>query len=103
MEEISPKSRLTTTLLAVFLGVFGIHRFYLDKTRTAVGMLVLGIAGSSILGIALSVRFYSINLSAPVIGAAIIFIAVGIWALVDFIFAVSGKMRDREGRLIKKW
>ena len=103
MEEISPKSRLTTTLLAAFLGAFGVHRFYLEKTETAVGMLILGIAGSSILGIALSVRFYSINLSAPVIGAAITFITVGIWALVDFIFAVSGKMKDKEGKLIKKW
>lgn len=103
MEEISPKSRLTTTLLAVFLGVFGIHRFYLDKTRTAVGMLVLGIAGSSILGTVLSVRFYSIDFGATIVSAAIVLIAVGTWAFVDFIFTVSGKMRDREGRLIKKW
>ena len=103
MEEISPKSRLTTTLLAIFLGAFGAHRFYLDKTRTAVGMLSLGIAGSSILGIVLSVRFYSIELIAPTIGAAIVFITVGIWALVDFIFIVSGKMKDEEGKLIKKW
>jgi len=28
---------------------------------------------------------------------------VGIWALIDFIFAVSGKMKDKEGRLIKNW
>jgi len=28
---------------------------------------------------------------------------LGIWALVDFILAVSGQMRDKEGRLITKW
>jgi len=28
---------------------------------------------------------------------------LGIWALVDFIFAVSGHMKDKEGRLIKNW
>ena len=28
---------------------------------------------------------------------------LGIWALVDFIFAVAGIMKDKEGRLIKKW
>jgi TM2 domain-containing membrane protein YozV len=28
---------------------------------------------------------------------------LGIWALVDFIFAVSGKMKDKEGKLITKW
>ena len=27
----------------------------------------------------------------------------GIWALVDFIFAVCGIMKDKEGRLIKNW
>jgi len=37
MEEISSKSRLTATLLAVFLGVFGAHRIYLEKTLSAVG------------------------------------------------------------------
>jgi len=27
----------------------------------------------------------------------------GIWALIDFIMAVAGKMRDKEGRLITNW
>jgi len=27
----------------------------------------------------------------------------GIWALVDFIFAVAGLMKDKEGRLITNW
>jgi TM2 domain-containing membrane protein YozV len=28
---------------------------------------------------------------------------LGIWTLIDFIFAVSGNMKDKEGKLIKKW
>jgi TM2 domain-containing membrane protein YozV len=28
---------------------------------------------------------------------------LGIWALIDFIIAVIGSMRDKEGRLIKNW
>ncbi len=28
---------------------------------------------------------------------------LGIWALIDFIYAVSGNMRDKEGKLIKNW
>ena len=29
--------------------------------------------------------------------------SLGIWALVDFIMAVSGSMTDNEGRLVKSW
>ena len=111
MEEVSAKSRLTTTLLAAFLGVFGIHRMYLDRTRTAIVMLILGIAGCSIFGIYFSViSYYRIDLSAyhidfdmlP-ISAIVTFIVVGAWAFVDFIFAVTGHMKDRDNRPIKKW
>jgi len=72
MEEISPKSRLATTLFAFFLGEFGAHRFYLGKIGTAIAMLIT-------LG------------------------GLGIWATVDFILAVAGIMKDKEGRLIKNW
>ncbi len=39
-EVISPKSRLATALFAGFLGHFGIHRFYVGKTGTAILMLL---------------------------------------------------------------
>jgi TM2 domain-containing membrane protein YozV len=110
MEEVSAKSRLTTTLLAAFLGVFGIHRMYLDRTKTAIVMLTLGIAGCSIFGIYFSVMSYRIDLSAYYIdfdmlpiSASVTFIVVGAWAFVDFIFAVTGRMKDRDNRPIKKW
>ncbi len=87
--DISPKSRLAITLLAFFLGTLGVHRFYLGKIGTAVGMLILGIVGWATIWI---------------FGLGFIFLtAVGIWALIDFIFAVSGRMRDTEGKLIEKW
>ena len=89
MEEISPKSRLATVLLACFLGIFGAHRFYIGKTRTAIVMLILSVF------YLVTVRFW---------GTVIISMAVvGFWALIDFIFAVSGIMKDKEGRLIKNW
>lgn len=36
----SPKSRLAAGLLAWFLGVFGIHRFYVGKVGTGILMLL---------------------------------------------------------------
>ncbi len=90
--DISPKSRLATTLLAWFLGIFGAHRFYVGKTRTAIIMLLLGIAGFA--------TTYGIYVS--VVGAMCL-LTVGIWAFIDFIFAVTGRMRDKEDKLIRKW
>ena len=86
--DISPKSRLATTLLAFFLGIFGGHRFYVGKTGTAIVMLVLSIIGFATLWLLVG---------------TIVLIAVGIWALVDFIFAVAGHMRDKGGKLIQRW
>ena len=89
MEEISSRSRLATVLLTCFLGIFGTHRFYIGKTRTAIVMLIMSILYLT------TVRFW---------GIVIISLAmVGLWALIDFIFAVSGIMKDKEGKLIKKW
>ena len=89
IERISPKSRLAATLLAWFLGEFGAHRFYLGKIGTAVIMLILGILGWA------TVWIWGIGL--------IFLIPVAIWALIDFIFAVSGSMKDKDGMPIKNW
>ena len=85
---VSPKSRLAATLLAFFLGEFGAHRFYTGKIGTAVVMLVLAIIGIATVWFLVGIAFL---------------VAVGIWALVDFIFAVSGNMKDSAGRPIKNW
>ena len=87
--EISPKSRLAVALLAIFLGFFGVHRFYLDKSASAVIMLVLGIAGWCTMWL---------------LGAGLLFlIAVYLWALVDCVITVSGRMQDGAGRAVKNW
>ena len=70
--EVSPKSRLIVTLLAWFLGVLGVHRFYLGKIGTGILMLIT-------LG------------------------GLGIWALIDFIMAIAGMMKDKDGKVIQRW
>ncbi len=95
--EVSPKSRLAATLLAWFLGVFGAHRFYLGKIGSAIGMLVLSVIYFA------SFFFWAAGWwGVAVFGYACI-TAVGIWAFIDFLIAVTGNMKDSEGRLIKNW
>jgi TM2 domain-containing membrane protein YozV len=72
MEEISPKSRLATSLFAFFLGELGIHRFYLGKIGTAI-LMIITVGG------------------------------LGIWVLIDFIMAIAGIMKDKDGKVIKSW
>ena len=103
LNKISPKSRRVTALLAIFLGVFGIHRFYLEKVPTAYIMLGLGIAGCSVLGVMQSVHSYRIDSGKFLIAGIAIFAAVGVWAIVDFGLTVIGNMKDKDGRQIKKW
>jgi len=71
-QEVSPKSRAAVALFAWFLGVFGVHRFYLGKIGTGIIMLLT-------------------------------FGGFGIWALIDFIMAVAGVMKDKDGKPITKW
>jgi len=88
MENISPKSRLATTLLAFLLGQFGAHRFYLGKYGTAVTMLVLAVAGYLTQWLVIGYAFLGL---------------VWLWNVIDFVLAVAGIMRDKQGRLIKNW
>jgi TM2 domain-containing membrane protein YozV len=89
MNEISPKSRLATILLAWFLGTFGLHRFYIGKIGTGLVILILGIAGWA---------------TTWLVGFGYILITlVGIWVFVDFLIALFGAMKDSEGRPIKNW
>ena len=91
MEEISSRSRLVTALLAfpLSLGIFGSHRFYIGKTRTAIVMLILSIV------YLVTVRFWG--------SAVISLVVVLLWALIDFLFAVFGIMKDEEGKPIQDW
>lgn len=77
-EKISPKLRLPTFLFAFFLGMLGVHRFYVGKVGTGVFQLILTLT---------------------VIGA----IASGVWVFIDWVTILSGAFRDADGLKIVKW
>jgi TM2 domain-containing membrane protein YozV len=103
---MSNKSRAATAVLAFFLGTLGIHRFYLGKVNTGLAMLLLGIGGwvLIVLGIVTAAATQSIGgmLALGIIGYILIS-AVGLWAFIDFIIALVGGFRDREGNQVKNW
>jgi TM2 domain-containing membrane protein YozV len=86
--DVSSKSRLAIVLLAFFLGHFGAHRFYIGKIGTAVAMLILTIVGYATIWLLFGFIFLG---------------AVWIWNLIDFIMAIIGSMKDKDGKPITKW
>lgn len=74
--NVSPKSRVATTLLCVLPATL--------VCVNGVHRFYLGKIGTGILML--------LTLG-----------GLGIWTTIDFVFAVSGLMKDKEGRLIKKW
>jgi TM2 domain-containing membrane protein YozV len=73
---VSSKSRLVTTLLCILPA------------------WLVGVAGIH--------RFYLGKIGTGIL-MLITLGGLGIWTLIDFIFAVSGNMKDKEGKLITKW
>lgn len=71
---VSEKSRLAALLLCLFLGVLGIHRFYVGKIGTGILMIILMFTG---------------------IGE--------IWLLIDFIMIIAGVFSDKKGYKVSVW
>ena len=71
--NVSPKSWLVTLLLCLFLGIIGIHRFYVGKIGTGILMILLLMTGVS-----------------------------AIWAIIDLILIILGKFKDKQGLLITR-
>ena len=81
------KSTGLAYVLWFFLGSLGAHRFYLGRTGSAVGMLVLFILGW---------------MTVWALGLGLIFlIPLGIWLLVD-IFLIPGMVTQQNDRLINQ-
>ncbi len=71
------KQKLVAGLLALFLGTYGVHNFYLGYTKKAVIQLVCTIVG--------------LVTSIIVIGFFVV-LGIAIWALVEAIMIFTGKI-----------
>ncbi len=82
-----PKSAVAAGLLQLFLGTFGVGRFYIGDTGTAAAQLVLGLVGIFFLAFC----FIGIWILIP----------LWIWTFVDAIMMFTGSVTDAYGRKLQ--
>jgi TM2 domain-containing membrane protein YozV len=84
---LSDKSATTAGLLQLFLGVFGIGRFYIDSTQIAIAQLCVGLFGFVFTLFCL--------FGFPVLLGSVA------WAVVDAIMMFTGSVKDNYGRKLR--
>ena len=77
-ENVSERKVLVAFLLAWFIGLLGIHRFYAGRTGSGIVMLLLTLTLAGV-------------------------IVTSIWVLVDLIILACGNFRDGDGLMMKDW
>lgn len=96
--NISPKSRLVAMLLALFIGSFGAHNFYLGKQSLAISQLII-----FLISMIFMFGYMSTGLIIYMAIYTIATLVVGIWVLVDFIFIIVGNAKDKDGKPVTRW
>ena len=84
---LSDKSAATAGLLQLFLGLFGVGRFYIDSTQIAIAQLCVGVFG-------LAFTMFCL-FGFPVLLGSIA------WAIVDAIMMFTGSVTDNYGRKLR--
>jgi TM2 domain-containing membrane protein YozV len=87
--------------LALFLGWLGIHRFYLGRWTTGSIMLAIWMLRWVLLRIGSMIGWMSFNRALTfatfIDGAAKARDLVIIWALIDFVLILTGRLKDGQG------
>lgn len=113
--EVSPKSGIACSILCLFLGGFGVHRFYAGRIISAVILLLITVINIilCIIMMALSswdvgifnIPFFNIDIinQDSILGLFINFIQlfIIIWTRIDIVLIILGKFKDSKGRYIK--
>jgi TM2 domain-containing membrane protein YozV len=89
-EPLSDKYKLVGALLQLCLGPLGVGRFYL-------GYVGIGFLSMAVLTVAI-VTTATAFLWLP---WWILFVALGLWSIADFVLIISGHVRDADGRKLK--
>jgi TM2 domain-containing membrane protein YozV len=74
----APKSRLLAGLLGVFLGAFGVHRFYMGCTGIALAQLLISVIGGALT-------------------CGVLVVPVALWGLVEGILILVGVINHDGG------
>ena len=85
-EPVEGNRWVIAMILALFFGVFGVHRFYLGYTSLGAAMLGLTLVGFLTFCVGIGFVFLT---------------AVGIWATVDLLLICFNGMRLPDGRLLR--
>lgn len=83
---VSDKSKVAAAALSFFLGMLGIHRFYLGRAGSGALMLALTVIGGFTTGL--------------IVGVGLIVI-VAVWDLIDFIRILCNSLVDSQGRKLR--
>ena len=109
--EVGVKSKTAAGLLGIFLGVYGVHNFYLGYYKKAVIQLVATLGSyvvyfATLFSFVLSDSYMSdeqaVGLVFGLIFMVIVVVGIRIWSFVEAILVLCGKIeRDGKGRRLK--
>lgn len=96
-EGASPKSRVVAAVLAFFLGMIGVHSFYLEKKGNGIAHIIIALLGISCyaIGATSAEGFF-------VIGIVVEFFN-GAWALIESLLLLLGAGKDGNRLPVKNW
>jgi len=90
-EPLSDKNRILAAFLQLFLGGIGAGRFYIGDIKT--GFMSLVVLLVAILTTA--------TLPLWIFPFWILFVAIGLWSVADFLMIISGHIKDSNGRKLR--
>ncbi len=109
--ENAVKSKVAAGLLAIFLGSYGVHNFYLGyykKAAVQLGLTILGLVIYivAIVSIAISGEDMSgagaVGFLFSMFACVVMLVGVSIWVFVEGIMILCGKInKDGKGRMLK--